>query len=337
VQAFTARNVPPPPALTNAIDRMMPMLRFFRHGDGAFALFNGMGPTSPELIATILAYDDARGEPVANAPHVGYQRAQAGATVLLMDTGRPPPLDHSADAHAGCLSVEVSAKLQRIIVNCGLPASGRENWRHVARATAAHSTVTLNDASSCEFLASGAFRRIIGTPVIAGPREVPVTREISAEGVIMLRASHDGYARRFGIVHHRVVQLAPDGNRIDGEDLFSPRDNRLLPGDALDEFALRFHLHPSVKATRTTDGHGVTLVLPNRDVWNFAAPEDLVELEESVFLGGLEGPRRTVQMVIPGKAAKVGRVRWMLTHTPQPGTGGTSRPHQRSTEPELPR
>ena len=44
-QAFTARNMPPPPALLNAIDRMMPMLRFFRHGDGNFALFNGMGPT----------------------------------------------------------------------------------------------------------------------------------------------------------------------------------------------------------------------------------------------------------------------------------------------------
>ncbi len=44
-QAFAARNIAPPPALLNAIDRMMPMLRFFRHGDGSFALFNGMGPT----------------------------------------------------------------------------------------------------------------------------------------------------------------------------------------------------------------------------------------------------------------------------------------------------
>src|SRR5665647_3375899 len=41
-QTFAARNIAPPPALLNAIDRMMPMLRFFRHGDGAFALFNGM-------------------------------------------------------------------------------------------------------------------------------------------------------------------------------------------------------------------------------------------------------------------------------------------------------
>ncbi len=106
-QAFTARNVAPPPALINAIDRMMPMLRFFRHGDGTFALFNGMGPTPPDLLATVLAYDDARGTPVANAPYSGYQRIDAGATVVLMDTGVPPPPEVSADAHAGCLVVRI--------------------------------------------------------------------------------------------------------------------------------------------------------------------------------------------------------------------------------------
>src|SRR5476649_2490021 len=41
-QTFAARNVAPPSALLNAIDRIMPMLRFFRHTDGNFALFNGM-------------------------------------------------------------------------------------------------------------------------------------------------------------------------------------------------------------------------------------------------------------------------------------------------------
>jgi Uncharacterized protein conserved in bacteria len=46
-QTFAARNIAPPPALLNAIDRMMPMLRFFRHGDGSFALFNGMSTRRP--------------------------------------------------------------------------------------------------------------------------------------------------------------------------------------------------------------------------------------------------------------------------------------------------
>src|SRR5438045_9409441 len=49
-QAFSARNVPPPTGLLNAIERMMPMLRFFRHGDGTFALFNRMGPPAPDRL-----------------------------------------------------------------------------------------------------------------------------------------------------------------------------------------------------------------------------------------------------------------------------------------------
>ena len=332
-QAFTTRNVPPPPALSNAIDRLMPMLRFFRHGDGNFGLFNGMGPTWPELIATILAYDDARGEPVANAPHSGYQRVQAGPTVLLMDTGPPPALDLSAEAHAGCLSLEMSSRYQRIIVNCGLPASGKENWRQVARSTAAHSTVTFNDTSSCQFLESGAFRRLVGAPVLAGPTRVPVSRETRQDGTIMLRTSHDGYAARCGVLHHRIIQLAADGNQVDGEDLFMPPDNRALPADARDEFAVRFHLHPGVKAAAMADGHGITLTLPNKDVWIFDSHEDRAALEESVFLGGQEGPRRTAQIVISGQARKVGRVHWTLSHTPSPAA---ARSRARGEEPELP-
>ena len=41
-------------------------------------MFNGMGPTPVDLLATVLAYDEARGTPVANAPHSGYQRLDAG-------------------------------------------------------------------------------------------------------------------------------------------------------------------------------------------------------------------------------------------------------------------
>jgi len=84
-QLFSARNLQPPQALNNAIDRMMPMLRFFRHPDGNFAQFNGMGPTPVDLLATVLAYDDARGTPVANAPHSGYQRIESGGTLIIMD------------------------------------------------------------------------------------------------------------------------------------------------------------------------------------------------------------------------------------------------------------
>jgi len=315
-QAFSARNVVPPSALINAVDRMMPMLRFFRHADGTFMLFNGMGPTPPDLLATVLAYDDARGTPVANAPYSGYQRLEAGASTLLMDTGSPPPLEVSADGHAGCLAFEFSSRQQRIIVNCGMPAAGRENWRQVARATAAHSTVTFNDSSSCHFLDSAAFRRVFGVPIVDGPRHATVSRDNGGRAMV-LRATHDGYAERFGIIHERFVSLSADGNKLEGEDLFLPANGTTLSADAEDYFAVRFHLHPAIRASRLTDGHGVVLLLPNRDVWNLDTHEDVVVVEESVYLAGQDGPRRTTQVVIYGQARGNQRVHWTLSHVRQ--------------------
>jgi uncharacterized heparinase superfamily protein len=333
-QLFSARSLPSPPGLNNAIDRMMPMLRFFRHGDGNFAQFNGMGPTSVDLVATVLAYDDARGTPVSNAPHSGYQRLDAGSTALLMDSGRPPPINLSQEAHAGCLSFELSWKSHRLVVNCGMPEVNKENWRQVARATAAHSTVTFNDTSSCQFFQSRALRRLLfGAPIVSGPHDVRITREELAEGVRLL-ASHDGYAREFGVVHTRLIRLGADGRALDGEDSFTPANGNAFPARPPDEYAIRFHLHPSVKASRLADGRGVILLLPDREVWTFATYGDTVEIEESVFLAGPDGPRRAAQIVIYGHARKTPAVRWSLRHS-SPAAAPAARPG-RDDEPELP-
>src|SRR5262249_28192722 len=153
-----------------------------------------------------------------------------GSSTLLMDTGTPPPLEVSADGHAGCLAFEFSSRLQRIIVNCGMPATGRESWRQVARATAAHSTVTFNDSSSCQFLDSSFFRRTCGVPSVEAPRHVSVSRDTEGRTMV-LRAAHDGYAEQFGIVHERFVALSADGNRLDGEDVFLSANGDALPPD----------------------------------------------------------------------------------------------------------
>jgi uncharacterized heparinase superfamily protein len=312
-QAFAARNVPPPAALNNAIDRMMPMLRFFRHGDGNFALFNGMGPTRSDLVSTVLAYDDARGQPVANAPHSGYQRVQVADALLIVDAGSPPPMPLSYEAHAGCLSFELSSKNHRIVVNCGLPGTSRETWRHVARASAAHSTVVFNDTSSCRFMTSESLKALLGAPILSGPADVQVSRQERDNGVT-LRLSHDGYASRFGVIHQRMLRLSPDGRRLDGEDVFAPAHGESLPARRGDNFAVRFHLHPLVKASRHSDGHGVMLVLPSKEVWTFDAYDERVELEESVYLAGPDGPHRSAQIVIYGQARAVPRVHWTLSH-----------------------
>jgi uncharacterized heparinase superfamily protein len=333
-QTFAARNIAPPPALLNAIDRMMPMLRFFRHGDGSVALFNGMSGTPSDLIATLLAYDDTHGAPMASMPHTGFQRLDAGQMTVIIDTGPPPPPSVSQDAHAGCLSFEMSSGTSRIVINCGMPSTGRDNWRAFARSTAAHSTLTHHETSSCQFVEMSTMKKLLqGAPIIAGPQNVENFREVVSNGEL-LTTSHDGYVQRFGLIHRRVLMASPDGTRLDGEDTISPAPNARVRNNETD-YALRFHLHPSVKANRLTDARGVMLVLPNRDVWTFEALDDKVDLEDSVFLAGTDGARRTAQIVIRQDTRHASSIRWSFARSSTSPAATNARRNARR-EPELP-
>jgi uncharacterized heparinase superfamily protein len=333
-QTFAARNIAPPPALLNAIDRMMPMLRFFRHGDGSFALFNGMSSAPSDLLATVLAYDDTHGAPMSHMPHTGFQRLDAGAMTVIIDTGAPPPPSVSQDAHAGCLSFELSWGPSRIVINCGMPTTGRDNWRAFARSTAAHSTLTYHGTSSCQFVELSAMKRLLqGAPIVSGPSDVESYREVMANGAL-LNTAHDGYMARFGVMHRRALMVAHDGARLDGEDTLAPAPRTRIKGNETD-YAVRFHLHPSVKASRLSDGRGVMLVLPNRDVWIFEALDDKVDLEDSVFLAGNDGPRRTAQIVIRQNSRRDPSVRWSFVRSTA-SASATSTRRNASREPELP-
>jgi uncharacterized heparinase superfamily protein len=333
-QTFAARNIAPPPALLNAIDRMMPMLRFFRHGDGSFALFNGMSNAPSDLLATLLAYDDTHGVPMASMPHTGFQRLDAGAMTVIMDTGPPPAPNVSHDAHAGCLSFEMSAGPSRIVINCGMPATGRDNWRAFARGTPAHSTLTYHSTSSCQFVELSAVKRLLqGSPIISGPTDVEAYRQEVANG-LLLTTSHDGYLSQFGVIHRRVLMIAHDGSRLDGEDTLLPAQGGRMK-DTDTDYALRFHLHPSVKASRLSDARGVMLVLPNRDVWTFEALDDKVDLEDSVFLAGTDGPRRTAQIVIQQDSRHASSIRWSFVRSTASASATTAK-RNAHREPELP-
>jgi uncharacterized heparinase superfamily protein len=128
--------------------------------------------------------------------------------------------------------------------------------------------------------------------------------------------------------------IAQDGSKLDGEDTLAPAPGGRIKGTETD-YALRFHLHPSVKASRLSDARGVMLVLPNRDVWTFEALNDKVEVEDSVFLAGNDGPRRTAQIVIRQDSRNAPSIRWSFVRST---ASASATPAKRNTrrEPELP-
>ena len=82
-----------------------------------------------------------------------------------------------------------------------------------------------------------------------------------------------------------------------------------------DDFAIRFHLHPAVKVSPIGAGESLLLVLPDRDSWLFAVHDLNPVLEESVYLGATDGPRRTVQIVLHGRLRTSTRIRWTFIRT----------------------
>lgn len=304
-QAYVSRSVEPPSAMQGALDRMMPMLRLFRHGDGTLGLFNGMGLSQADLVATLLAYDDSRGQPVLHAPHGGYERMEAGTALVLMDTGAALPAALSREAHAGALSFEFSVGSRRMIVNCGAPRGVAEAARQASRMTAAHSTLTIDDQSSAVF---GGGDENQPPMVIEGPFGEPAERHPHADGGVRVSASHDGYRKRFGLTHHRTLVLDGDGTRLSGEDRL---DGVSQPHAKT--ATLRFHLDPSVKASRIGNGRAIMLVLPGEEAWQFESNAPELMLEESIYFAAPDGARKSEQIVASFAAEAGVRLVWSLT------------------------
>ncbi|WP_134500932.1 heparinase II/III family protein [Microvirga pakistanensis] len=314
-QMFASREVDTPEALLNAIDRMLPMVRMFRHGDGTLSHFNGMGVTAADHLATLLTYDDMRSQPIQHAPHTGYERMEAGRTLLVVDVGAPPPTALSTEAGAGCLSFEFSSGTQRIVVNCGTPRIAGEAIIQASRSTPAHSTASINDVSSCQILGDRGnwlnrriarwLMRRIGPVVLSGPERVTSERS-EREHAQILTASHDGYRPRFGLTHERRLQLAPKGNLLEGEDVFWGEGSAAATAEAV----IRFHLAPGIRASRAQGGRVIMLVLPNQEAWQFTAIPTEASLEDSVFLAAPDGMRRTEQIVLTIRPGETPSVRW---------------------------
>jgi uncharacterized heparinase superfamily protein len=289
-----AANVPPPPPLMQAIERMGPALRGVRHGDGGLALFNGSAEGETGLIDLVQSQAGRGARSAAALSAGGFERLQAGRTVLVVDCGPPPQAKLDRNAHAGTLSMELSVGRDRMISNMGAAPFAGPEWRDATRATAAHSTLVLADTSSSELHEDGLGRR---------PEQVERQRQ-EANGAHWLEASHDGYRRPFGAVHRRRLYLAESGEDIRGEDS--------VEAESPQPYVLRFHLHPTVDASLQQDGEAVLIRLPSGSGWRLRAEGARMTLEESLYLGGTE-PRRAEQVVLTGFQDGPQHVKWAIT------------------------
>jgi uncharacterized heparinase superfamily protein len=300
-----------PARLIPGIDRMYPALRFFRHQDGDLALFNGATSTLANELMSVLRYDETAGQVFKALPHTKYHRLAAGRAVVIVDTGGPSSADLSRTAHAGCLSFEMSSGKSRFIVNSGSPNFAGDRYVQAARATAAHSTVTLDDTSSSLFSKS----KTLGPVMVSGVKKVIVERAETEDGRDYVRAVHDGDLSTFGYAHERELSLNATGTILAGRDRFFVPEGKksLLKSDGL--ASARFHIHPSISLLQT-ETDSALLIAPDGETWVFSSPGNEVLVAEDIFFADASGMRSSDQLEIVFPITEKPEIRWFLSYRP---------------------
>ena len=281
-----------PDWLVHALDRAAPILRMLRLGDGGLPLLHGAQAGNRATVDTALARSETGdGRPVL-ARDSGFARIEAGDAVMVMDCG----LGQGPDAHSSPLAIELSLGPQRVFVNCGAMAGGGAAWDKALRSTAAHSTLTVADTSAA-----------LATEAEPG-RNGPSASE--NDGAWLIEASHRGYAGRFGLAHRRAVYASADGGDWRGEDTLEP----VTPaGTTRRVFAVRFHLHPRVRATLAQDNATVLIRLPDKSGWRFRVRGGQAQLAPSVHIADGRTVQNCEQIVVTGATGAQGaQVRWAL-------------------------
>ncbi len=230
----------------------------------------------------------------------------AKTTVVLIDAAPPPPSRAFCGGCASTLAFELGDGANRLIVNCGgtggvtgtMPAQLAE----ALRTTAAFSTLTLGDRNSTAIHEDGTLGK--------GVSQVELAMDETG-GITQIEASHDGYARHFGLLHQRQLTLSGDGRELLGQDslIAHGRKRRAEPLS----FAVRFHLAPAVEVSTTADGQGALLRVRGSAVWQFRCRGGLLSIEDSLWVDGAANSHPSLQLVISGETPPDGMtIAWHL-------------------------
>jgi uncharacterized heparinase superfamily protein len=275
-------------------------------GDDALSSWQGGNMLGRRRLAAALEGSGIRSRALRQARGWGYQRLQAKSSVIVFDGAPPPPSRALVGGCASTLAFEFSDGADRLVVNCGgagaEPSPLSTELLRGLRTTAAHSTLTLGDRNSTAIHEDGSLGK--------GVSQVELSRDETA-GVSQVEASHDGYVRRFGLVHQRQLVLSSDGRELNGEDKLIPDGKKRRPDPI--PFSVRFHLAPAVEVTSTADGQGALLRIRGGSVWQFRCRGGQLAIEDSLWLDGEAQPHGSLQLVVTGETPPDGMtISWML-------------------------
>jgi uncharacterized heparinase superfamily protein len=267
--------------------------KFLRFSNGDLPLFNGANHINTEKFYEFL---ESRGYEFENMENIfcGYAKIKSKKIELFIDANNASSMLHSRNYQAGPLSFELASGSIKFICNSGSGKNLGEELSYLSSSTAAHSTVTINDTSSCIFQKNALIRKYFGNSLIEKHNIFKQEFKNDKE-FIQCIIGHDGYEKRFKILHERQITLFKSKNQIEGIDSLKCKNikNKNLT------FSVRFHIHPDIRITKTM-GNDILLSSSGGEGWIFRSPQIPTKIEKNLYFGNSDNIKESSFILLEG-------------------------------------
>jgi len=201
----------------------------------------------------------------------GYAVLKNKKILLVMDIGSTPEKKFSKNYQCGALSFEIISNNKKLICNSGYFQKTKHKLNDISRSSANHSTLIVDNHSSCKINSSKL--------EIENNLKILKKKTVMEKNYWNICASHDGYNKRYGIIHEREIEFFPENYKFIGQDKLLKKKNFKSS-----DFEIRFHLEPNVKIMKTQDEKSILIDIENEG-WKFTAQGYKIDIETGLYFG----------------------------------------------------
>ncbi|WP_075501176.1 heparinase II/III family protein [Candidatus Pelagibacter communis] len=203
----------------------------------------------------------------------GYAVLHNNKTSIIMDIGPSPSSKFSAKYQSGALSFEINVNGKKLISNCGYYESKNNKLIELSKSTATHSTLVIDNNSSC-YHKKNKKNFYINRGLKILKKEI-----IFEKNYWKINASHDGYHKKFNTIHEREIEFYPNEFKFIGTDKILIKKINLNI-----KFDIRFHLEPNVKLMKTQNNKAILIELDDEG-WKFTCNKFDINIDNGLYFG----------------------------------------------------
>tara|TARA_B100000787_G_C16162665_1_gene282234 strand:- start:729 stop:1394 length:666 start_codon:yes stop_codon:yes gene_type:complete len=219
-----------------------------------------------------------------------------------MDVGSSPDKKFSSNYQAGALSFEVLSNGKKLICNSGYFQNHNHQLNKLSKSSAAHSTLIIDDRSSCRFNKkdSQSFKISHGLKIIK-------KHIVFEKNYWKINASHNGYLKQYGIIHERELEFYPEQMKFIGHDKIASKNHiKNL------KYEIRFHLEPNIKIMKTQDNKSILIDL-NGEGWKFKS-ENNMNIDNGLYFARKNSFVDNQNIIISGMTNEENQtIKWEIT------------------------